>query len=50
MQRAKEEGVLVSAFSARMIRAVTHLDVSRAECARAADVLVAAAEQEADSP
>jgi threonine aldolase len=45
--RAKEQGVLVSAFSPRMIRAVTHLDVSRAECARAAEVLVAAAEQEA---
>jgi hypothetical protein len=28
-----------------MIRAVTHLDVTRAECARAAEVLVAAAEK-----
>jgi threonine aldolase len=42
--RAKEQRVLVSAFSPRMIRAVTHLDVTRADCARAADVLVAAAE------
>jgi threonine aldolase len=45
VQRAREQGVLVSAFSPRMIRAVTHLDVTRAECARAAEVLVAAAEK-----
>lgn len=38
--RARERGVLVSAFSARVVRAVTHLDVSRAECERAADVLL----------
>jgi threonine aldolase len=44
VQRAKEQGVLVSAFGPRMLRAVTHLDVTRAECARAADVVVAAAE------
>jgi threonine aldolase len=43
-QRAKADGVLVMAFNPRMVRAVTHLDVSRADCARAADVLVAAAE------
>jgi threonine aldolase len=37
--RAQAEGVLVSAFGARIVRAVTHLDVSRAQCRRAADVL-----------
>jgi len=31
---------LIFAFGPRMIRAVTHLDVSREECARAADVLL----------
>ncbi len=36
---ARERGVLVYAFSDRMIRAVTHLDVSRAQCAQAAEVL-----------
>jgi len=39
--RAKEEGILVSAFAARTVRAVTHLDVSRADCERAADRLAA---------
>ena len=42
--QARERGVLVFAFGPRMIRAVTHLDVTRAQCERAADVLVAAAE------
>ena len=37
--RAKEKGVLVSAFAARTVRAVTHLDVSRDQCRRAADLL-----------
>jgi threonine aldolase len=37
--RAKEAGVLVSAFAARTIRAVTHLDVNRDQCRRAADLL-----------
>ena len=37
--RAKERGVLVMAFAARTVRAVTHLDVSADDCARAADVL-----------
>jgi threonine aldolase len=37
--RAAEAGVLVSAFAARTVRAVTHLDVSRDECRRAADLL-----------
>ena len=39
--RARERGVLVNAFGARTVRAVTHLDVDRAQCARAADELVA---------
>lgn len=37
--RARERGVLVNAFGPRTIRAVTHLDVSRAQCERAAAVL-----------
>ena len=37
--RAQAEGVLVSAFGARIVRAVTHLDVSREQCRRAADLL-----------
>ena len=37
--RAKEEGVLLSVFASRKLRAVTHLDVSRDACSRAADIL-----------
>jgi threonine aldolase len=37
--RAQEAGVLVSAFGARIVRAVTHLDVSPDQCRRAADLL-----------
>jgi threonine aldolase len=37
--RAREEGVLVSPFSTRTVRAVTHLDVTAAQCKRAAEVL-----------
>lgn len=37
--RARERGVLVIAFGARTVRAVTHYDVSEAECRQAADVL-----------
>ncbi|MFZ3235949.1 MAG: threonine aldolase family protein [Stellaceae bacterium] len=40
--RAAEAGVLVSAFAARTVRAVTHLDVSREQSRRAADLLAAA--------
>jgi threonine aldolase len=40
--RARERDVLVMAFGPRTVRAVTHLDVSRADCERAADALVAA--------
>ena len=39
--RAKEHGVLVSAFAARTVRAVTHLDVTREECRAAAEALAA---------
>lgn len=42
--RARERGVLIFAFGPRTIRAVTHLDVSRAQCERAAEVLVEIAE------
>jgi len=42
--RAREQGVLISAFSARMLRLVTHLDVTRAQCERAAAVVAAAIE------
>jgi threonine aldolase len=40
VSRAKEQGVLIFAFGPRTVRAVTHLDVSRQECERAADVLL----------
>jgi threonine aldolase len=39
VQRALERGVQVMAFGPRTVRAVTHLDVSRADCERAAEVL-----------
>lgn len=41
---AREAGVLVVAFNARTIRAVTHLDVTRDQVAAAAELIVAAAE------
>jgi len=40
----RARGVLLNAFGARVVRAVTHLDVSRDDCLRAADVMVAVAE------
>ena len=40
--RAKECGVLVMAFAARTVRAVTHLDVSADDCATAAEILAEA--------
>lgn len=43
--RAKAEGVLVSAFAARTVRAVTHLNVTGAQCRRAADALAAILEK-----
>lgn len=36
---AREKGVRVSPFAHRTVRAVTHLDVSEAECRKAAEVL-----------
>ena len=39
--RARDLGVLVNAFGPRTVRAVTHLDVTRAQCERAADLLAA---------
>jgi threonine aldolase len=42
VSRARDAGVLVVAFGPRTIRAVTHLDVSRADCVAAARILVAA--------
>jgi threonine aldolase len=38
--KARERGVLINAFGPRTVRAVTHLDVSRDECMKAANVLV----------
>lgn len=42
VRRAGEHGVLVLAFAARTVRAVTHLDVDADACRRAAEVLAAA--------
>jgi threonine aldolase len=39
--RAADADVLVSALGARIVRAVTHRDASRSDCARAADLLAA---------
>ncbi|MCW3473070.1 threonine aldolase family protein [Limobrevibacterium gyesilva] len=39
VRRAQEQGVLVSAFAPRTIRATTHLNVTSAQCRHAADVL-----------
>jgi threonine aldolase len=38
--KARALGVLVNAFGPRTVRAVTHLDVNRAQCEHAAQVLV----------
>jgi len=40
--RARERGVLLFAFGPRTLRAVTHLDVSAAACARAGELLLEA--------
>jgi threonine aldolase len=42
--RAKERGLLIFAFGPRTLRAVTHLDVTREQCRRAAEILVQIAE------
>jgi threonine aldolase len=39
---ARERGVLIGAVGAKRIRAVTHLDVDRAGCARAVEVIASA--------
>lgn len=44
VSRAKEKGVLLFAFGPRTLRAVTHLEVTRAQCVRAGDVLASIAE------
>ncbi|MBI4888802.1 MAG: aminotransferase class I/II-fold pyridoxal phosphate-dependent enzyme [Acidobacteria bacterium] len=44
VDRARARGVLLFAFGPRTLRAVTHLDVSRPQCERAADVLLAVVE------
>ena len=43
--RAREAGVLVSAFATRTVRAVTHLDVSFEDCRRAGELLARVIEQ-----
>ncbi len=40
--RARERGVWIIAFGPRTVRAVTHLDVTRAQCIEAADILAEA--------
>lgn len=37
--RARDEGVLLSVFAARTLRAVTHLDVSKEQCRRAGETI-----------
>jgi threonine aldolase len=39
VERARAQGVLLFAFGARTVRAVTHLDVSAAQCERAGRIL-----------
>jgi threonine aldolase len=43
--RAKDAGVLLTVFGPRKLRAVTHLDVNREDCARAAELLARAIER-----
>ena len=38
--RARERGLLIFDFGPRTVRAVTHLDVTREQCARAAEILL----------
>ena len=40
LAKAREQGVLINAFAARTLRAVTHLDVNEAQCARAGEIVV----------
>lgn len=48
VSRARDRGVLIFAFGPRTVRAVTHLDVSAAQCRRAAALLLEAIEAPAD--
>jgi len=49
--RARERGVLLNAFGPRRVRAVTHLDVTTAQCRRAAEIITTlAAGQERGIP
>ena len=41
VSRARERGLVLFPFGPRTIRLVTHLDVTRADCDRAADILLA---------
>ena len=41
-EACRAEGVLITAFTERMLRLVTHLDVDAAACTRAADVILKA--------
>jgi threonine aldolase len=45
VERARRRGVLLFAFGPRTLRAVTHLDVSRSDCERAAEALFGAVEE-----
>jgi len=45
VNRAREQGVLLFAFGLRILRAVTHLDVTRTQCEQAGDVLLKAIEE-----
>ncbi len=45
VERAQAVGVLISAFGVRTLRAVTHLDVDRDQCRRAAELLAAVIER-----
>jgi len=47
VRRAREQGVLVIAFGPRIVRAVTHMDVSSAECVQAGEVLARACHPDA---
>ena len=42
VERCRSEGVLVSAVGARVVRAVTHLDINKQDAHRAADVIARA--------
>jgi len=49
VERARRGGLLLFPFGARTVRAVTHLDVTRAQCEQAAAILVEAIEASAEA-